>query len=90
MFTLNESLCIGCGRCVADCAFGLLEMREGHPVPARKGCIACGHCVAVCPKGAVSLPGMEQVLPYEEESFKIEPDRFFEFPEIPPHHPSLP
>jgi len=53
---LDETLCIGCGDCVAVCPTGCLEMAGPVPWMPRPGdCISCGLCVGVCPTGALSL-----------------------------------
>ena len=57
--TIDDSLCVKCGTCVASCPLGLLEM-AGDGVPgfkdcATESCLKCGHCLAVCPPGAVAL-----------------------------------
>lgn len=53
--------CTGCGKCVKDCAVGILELKDKRP-SVRKGkegmCMDCRHCVAVCPEGAMSINGI--------------------------------
>lgn len=59
-FAVDESKCISCGKCVADCVASSLQMVAGKPEVARFGdktCIGCQHCLAVCPTGAVSIFG---------------------------------
>jgi len=57
---IDETKCIGCGRCVSDCVTHYLVMSEdetGKRKPIfnnRSRCIDCGHCNAICPHGAVS------------------------------------
>lgn len=74
MVIIDSKKCIGCGKCVADCVSGRLELKEGQVV-YRKRCIKCGHCVAICPVNAVSMPqyDMGDVEEYEKESFHVEP-----------------
>ncbi len=48
MIVINETKCIGCGRCAADCISGTIRIRDGK-AKARQGCLLCGHCLAVCP-----------------------------------------
>ncbi|WP_087881534.1 nitroreductase family protein [Arabiibacter massiliensis] len=55
---IDEDLCIGCGRCAADCVGDNLRVEEGL-ARVRGRCILCGHCVAVCPTSAVSIPGYD-------------------------------
>ena len=57
---IDETKCIGCGKCVSDCVTHYLIMSEdetGKHKPTfnnRSRCIDCGHCNAICPQGAVS------------------------------------
>lgn len=60
-FTVDSSRCTGCGLCVSDCVTGLLQLKEGRPVPgahADRRCIGCGHCLAICPTGSITLNGV--------------------------------
>jgi len=46
--------CTGCGLCVEDCNWGVLEMSGRLAVVNQDyTCVQCGHCVAVCPVDAV-------------------------------------
>ena len=49
--------CLGCGDCVAACAFGALSMNPetGLPEVDENKCTACGKCVAACPKRIIEL-----------------------------------
>lgn len=70
---IDESKCIGCGECVADCVIRyifLKETEDGKKIASFTGkgkCMECGHCNAVCPEGAIT--GGERLI---EPSF--EPD----------------
>ncbi len=55
MVEIDESRCVGCGACAADCVGGNLMVENGK-VRVKGSCILCGHCVAVCPVQAVSIP----------------------------------
>jgi NAD-dependent dihydropyrimidine dehydrogenase PreA subunit len=53
---VDESKCIGCGRCVDVCLNNVLELINGvshveHP----EKCEGCGLCEAVCPQEAIKL-----------------------------------
>ncbi|TDA68305.1 MAG: CoB--CoM heterodisulfide reductase iron-sulfur subunit A family protein [Clostridia bacterium] len=56
---VNERKCIGCGACIAACAYGAIEFLETRQVK-KAGvnpvlCKGCGLCNAKCPTGAISL-----------------------------------
>ena len=48
--------CIGCGRCAANCVYGV-HYGEGEHLLDRSKCIACGKCAELCPSGALELCG---------------------------------
>ncbi len=51
---LDETLCTGCGRCVALCPTDCLSMAGPFPWMARPAaCVSCAVCVAICPAGAL-------------------------------------
>lgn len=56
---INERLCIGCGKCVADCVEKALMLENGKARPCG-ACISCGHCLAICPTGAALLPDLDR------------------------------
>ena len=58
--TLCSFGCVGCGDCVAACAFGAISMNPltGLPVVDETKCTACGACVKACPKGVIELRNM--------------------------------
>ena len=49
--------CLGCGDCVAACAFGAISMDPvtGLPVVDESKCTACGACAKVCPKSIIEI-----------------------------------
>ncbi len=49
--------CLGCGDCVAVCAFGALSINEetGLPEVDVQKCTACGKCTAECPRHLLEL-----------------------------------
>ncbi len=73
MVEINESRCVGCGACAADCVGGNLVVEEGK-ARVKGGCILCGHCVAVCPVQAVAIPeyGPAQEMPGDAVSLDQE------------------
>jgi formate hydrogenlyase subunit 6/NADH:ubiquinone oxidoreductase subunit I len=53
---LDETLCVGCGDCVAVCPTGCLAMEGPLPwLPRPADCISCSACAVVCPTGALVL-----------------------------------
>ena len=58
--TLCSFGCVGCGDCVAACAFGAISMNPhtGLPVVDETKCTACGACAKACPKGVIALRNM--------------------------------
>ena len=58
--SVDESLCRGCGKCVAVCPYGaplLIEKAEGVQVSTIQEalCKGCGACAVACPTGAASI-----------------------------------
>ena len=49
--------CLGCGDCVAACAFGAISMdpATGLPVVDEGKCTACGACAKACPKSIIEI-----------------------------------
>ncbi len=52
---IDESKCIGCGKCVEVCIYGALTMRKGMAKVERIMCEGCGACMYVCPTDAIML-----------------------------------
>ena len=48
--------CIGCGRCIKNCAQGAPVVTEGKCAIDRDKCVGCGRCIGVCPKKAIEAP----------------------------------
>jgi nitroreductase/NAD-dependent dihydropyrimidine dehydrogenase PreA subunit len=60
-FAIDESRCIQCGECAADCPVRIIDVSQGLPriSEQRQGlCIRCQHCLAVCPTAALSILGV--------------------------------
>jgi len=60
-FAIDETRCIQCGECAADCPVNVIDMSEGLPrIPESRQphCIRCQHCLAVCPTAALSILGI--------------------------------
>ncbi len=59
-FSVDETRCVQCGECAADCPLSVIDMHQGLPqiAPHRAvHCIGCLHCLAVCPTAALSILG---------------------------------
>ena len=54
LITVDQSLCVRCGRCAAVCPRGLIHLDQQWPQSqVEELCIGCGQCVAVCPVAAL-------------------------------------
>lgn len=56
---INSNLCIGCGKCAADCVSSRISIINGKATFENGTCLECGHCFAVCPVNAVEMPGYD-------------------------------
>ena len=79
MVSIDREKCIGCGMCVKDCFFDVLNIKEGK-AEVSGDCFHCGHCVAVCPADAVTIPDypMEEVREYDENC-QMDPENLLHF-----------
>lgn len=50
---LEESLCVGCGKCASACFTGALQLKNGKPCIDPAMCLACGRCAMACARGAL-------------------------------------
>lgn len=53
---VEQSMCIGCGKCAKICAHGAPLITEGKATIDHDKCVGCGRCIGVCPKDAVQPP----------------------------------
>ncbi len=79
MVSINQEKCIGCGMCMKDCFFQVIEMKDGK-AEVNGGCFGCGHCVAVCPTNAVFMDDMpmEEVREFDD-SCKMDAENLLHF-----------
>jgi ferredoxin len=54
--TIDHTICILCGDCVASCPRGALVIRDDRVVLDKERCAYCGDCEDVCPVNAIALP----------------------------------
>ncbi len=59
MLHIDKDLCIGCGICEEQCAFGGIKVLDGTAVVG-DACTLCGACVEACDVGALVLTGTEK------------------------------
>ena len=53
---LDQSLCIGCGRCLEVCPHQVFDLRAGRACLAdRDACMECGACARNCPVAAIRV-----------------------------------
>ena len=77
---INESLCIGCGKCVRDCVSEKLSLVDGKAQFMYEKCILCGHCYAICPTNAVTLTKYGETAEEKAEPFDIiDSDKLLKF-----------
>lgn len=67
MVHIDQTKCIGCGKCVRGCPMGVLMLKEKKAeVHPKRRCIECMHCSAGCPIKAVSFDGLTEAQVYPE------------------------
>jgi NAD-dependent dihydropyrimidine dehydrogenase PreA subunit len=55
-FTVDDTLCVGCGICVDACPMRILSLTDGLCVLTDDfKCLECGTCIHECPKRALSI-----------------------------------
>ena len=53
--TLDQSLCIGCGRCAEVCRFDAIVQANGSYAVETIACEGCAACYYACPSGAITM-----------------------------------
>jgi ferredoxin/flavodoxin len=54
--TINQSACLGCGKCIKVCPLGILEFMDGKVVSRHElDCTLCSLCITNCRERAISL-----------------------------------
>jgi len=74
---IDESLCNGCGACVAPCAEGAITLVNGKATVLREElCDGAGVCLGVCPTGALTIEEREtQAFNAEEAERRLQGPR---------------
>tara|TARA_B000000441_G_C21704997_1_gene328512 strand:- start:750 stop:995 length:246 start_codon:yes stop_codon:yes gene_type:complete len=55
IFFVDETLCYGCGACIALCPINVLELIDRLAVVDEPNCSHCLHCIPSCPVYALSI-----------------------------------
>ena len=53
VYMINKKKCVGCGKCVEACPFGLVVKADDKEYASK--CIACGICVKACPMEVLEI-----------------------------------
>ncbi len=69
MLIVDSELCIGCGVCEDNCAFGAIEVVDGCAVVS-DACTLCGSCVDSCEVEALKIEGGEKSVQVDLDSWK--------------------
>jgi caffeyl-CoA reductase-Etf complex subunit CarE len=68
MLIVDNDLCIGCGVCEDNCAFGAIEVVDGLAVVG-DACTLCGSCVDSCEVEALKIEGAEKSVQVDLDSW---------------------
>lgn len=68
--TVDDDLCVGCGKCAPECIYGAIRLKKDKNDPKKKYpliqkyvCKGCGKCAKECPSKAIKLTGIRDVTP---------------------------
>lgn len=54
--TINQSLCVGCSKCVSVCPVGVIEIHNQKAIPSRElDCTLCSICFQNCKERAINI-----------------------------------
>lgn len=67
--TIDQDLCISCGRCVKECGNHIKIQNGNHVDHDNPKCSKCFHCYTVCPKNAIKLDNDDNVISFNQGLF---------------------
>jgi NAD-dependent dihydropyrimidine dehydrogenase PreA subunit len=53
---IDSLVCTGCGKCIAVCPMGAIEMENQSAFIVEDRCVGCGRCLTVCSFSAITNP----------------------------------
>jgi heterodisulfide reductase subunit A-like polyferredoxin len=60
VFSVDEALCTGCGKCVKACPMLILKIKEKKCIMVKEFmCLECGTCMRKCPEKAIMIEGLD-------------------------------
>jgi MinD superfamily P-loop ATPase len=72
---IDEEKCTGCGKCVAPCAEGAIQIINGKAkVVSEELCDGMGYCIGICPEGALSIEERHTV-EFNKEKAEAQPKK---------------
>jgi heterodisulfide reductase subunit A-like polyferredoxin len=67
VFSVDEALCTGCGKCVKACPMLILKIKEKKCIMTKEFlCLECGTCMRKCPERAIMIEGLDTMGTIEE------------------------
>ena len=58
---VDADICIGCGKCVKNCAHEAISMTGKNAFIDHNKCLGCGRCIGICPMDAIAAENDEAV-----------------------------
>lgn len=67
VFSVDEALCTGCGKCVKACPMLILKIENKKCIMVKEFmCLECGTCMRTCPEKAIMIEGLDIMGTVEE------------------------
>lgn len=61
---IDETKCIGCGRCFRHCPMDIIRLKDGKAYIAYEDdCMTCFLCERMCPQQAIFVHPFKELLP---------------------------